>query len=138
MSAEIRVFIKKGNMLTIEQWVGAISEFGFDLKFDCEVDIFEDSGFIPMIYKGESCGFEYGFDELEDTMFSVDANPEIIGKDIMVSFSSSYELDDLSSAMIASAVLVKKCHGIYWIMDSFDLENDPIEMARDLEENGLD
>jgi hypothetical protein len=136
MSAEIRVFIKKNNMLSVEQWNDSITEFGFDLKFDCKLDIFEDSGFIPMLYKGESCGFEYGFDELEDTMFSVDDNPEIIGKDSMVSFSSSYELDDLSSAMIASAVLVKKCNGIYWIMDSFELGTDPIEMARDLEENG--
>ncbi|MFK8012670.1 MAG: hypothetical protein AB8B80_11550 [Marinicellaceae bacterium] len=138
MSAEIRVFIKRIDMLNIEQWISAFSEYGFDLKFDCELDVFKDNGFIPMVYKGESCGFEYGFDNLEDTMFSIDENQEIAGKDICVSFSSEYDQSNLASAMIASAVLVKKCSGIYWIMDSFELDNDPINMARNLEENGFE
>jgi len=138
MSADIKVFINKNDMISAEKWSQLIVENEFELTFFPDFNVNELQGWLPCKYRGEDAGFEYYFDGLEDTMFSVENNPKLLGKDTCISFSSPYEQVNLASAMIASAILVKYCHGVYWIMDDFESGEDPIEMARHLEKHGFE
>jgi hypothetical protein len=137
MSADLKVFIEKSKLPTREEWTKAIAEHGFDLEFHEEFNSNEMQGFLPCKLQGQDVGFEYYNDVLEDTMFNPDSTPEIDGKDICISFSSSYEQGDLSSAMIAAGALVKLANGVYWVMEGFELNEDPIKMAQHVLENGL-
>lgn len=137
MSADLKVFINKSNMLSAKEWRESIQEYGFDIDFDITIDLFGLQGFLPCKFEGIEAGFECYCEPLEDTMFSAADSPEVAGSDLCVSFCSSYEPPELSSALIASAVLAKKCNGAYWIMEDFEREADPIEMAKHIISNGL-
>ena len=136
MSADIMVFIDKKLMLNSKEWQSLISTYDFDFLFPSKFDVYGMSGWLPCKYRGEDSGFEYYFECLEDTMFSVDSNPELMGKDTCVSFSSPFKQENLASAMIASSVLVKHCEGVYWMMDDFVSGEDSIQMAREMQETG--
>lgn len=137
MSADLSIFIKSNELPSKEEWERAIESFGFSLKFSDEFNPVDLQGFLPCKFEGEDSGFEYFCDQIEDTVFDVDSSPEIAGKDLCIGFSSSFEQKDLSSAVIAAATLAKITGGVVWIMEGFDTESDPIEMAKQIVEHGL-
>lgn len=137
MSADINVFIDYLKLPSKEKWEAAIAEHGFDLKFCDGFDPKSHSGFLPCLLTNREAGFEYDCDELEDTMFDTESNPEIKGRDRCIGFCSSYEQDDLSSAMIAASTLSKLSDGVFWMVDDFITNEDPLEIAKDIMENGL-
>jgi len=137
MSADLKVFIEKSRLPTREDWMEVIAEHGFNLEFSSEFKSSDFQGFLPCKFQGEDVGFEYYYDAIEDTVFNPQESPEINGKNICISFSSSYEQGDLSSAMIAAGILVTITNGVYWVMDSFQLHEDPIQMAKHVVKHGL-
>ena len=138
MSCDLNVFIEKSKLPTKDMWLKEINDCGFNLEFNCDFDPDTLQGFLPCKLEGKDVGFEYYNDILEDTMFSQEDTPEIEGKDICIGFSSSFEKGNVSSAMILASTLVKLANGVFWMVDSFQLEEDPIEMARHIVEHGFE
>ncbi len=137
MSVDINVFIEKSQLPTKSDWEALIEKYGFDLKMHQKFDPGSDSGFQSCKFNGVDVGFEYYCDGIEDTTFAQDEHPELKGKDLCIGFCSSYEHGDLSSAMIMAGTLAKHTNGTFWLMDAFQMSEDPICMAKHIVENGL-
>ena len=138
MSADLNVFIKADQLPTREEWMEAIGKHGFQFKFDDEFNPEDHQGFLPCTFEGKEAGFEYYCDKIEETGFEDDPAPELEGKELCVGFCSSFDREDLSCAMIAAGSLAKLTGGSFWLMDDFESNEDPIEMAKHIVENGLD
>ena len=65
MSVELLVYIRREQLPTKEKWQAAMDAEGIDLRFD-DVNTATHSGFWPIKFGGAECGFEYGFDRIED------------------------------------------------------------------------
>ena len=112
MSIEISVYIRPDKMVTPKQWKDAIVELGYDMQLDDDIDIKGFSGFLPVIHKGNSSGFEYYYDELDQEDIRKMELPSDFN--IAITLRTGSDFEELACSSVAVAALCHATEGIIY------------------------
>jgi hypothetical protein len=136
MSTDINVFIEDNRMIKPSEWQSQLDAADFPLELDSDFDPRDFFGFLPCKMAGETVGFEYSLDPLEDTMFDPEEDPQltdIIGtRSICVGFRipAGDPEQHIIAAVMAAAALARATEGVLWLDPDFIETDDPIQWAR--------
>lgn len=112
MSVQLCVFLHESVMPTCEQWQCAVRDAGHDLTFG-SFSPREHERFVPMQLAGETCGFEYSFDQIEPS--EVEDVADMVGdRSYVAIFTCHSSMLDYRAAEIAAATLTELCSGVYF------------------------
>jgi hypothetical protein len=113
MSMELHVLLSKSRLPDVRQWQAAIDALGFDVKLDSSLKIGINTGFLPAKFMGRDSGFEFDISpasEIKETYSEfADAFAE---RDVSGNFRWGGDLNEMASALVASAALTKLSDGI--------------------------
>ncbi len=113
MSLELHVFMNANKLPTRQQWQSAITEMGFPLQLDPELDLTDQSGFSPCTLNGKSTGCEISLDSPDDILPAYPSMRERAqGTDRVVTFCWGGDSAECACALAAAAALVKRSDGI--------------------------
>lgn len=108
MSVNLHVFLERKSMPTPPDWAKAIIDAGFDADLDSDFDVDRFCGFLPCRFEGAESGFEY----LAGPIESADGLSLPENFDFEVTFSTHSNRRELSSSVVAAAVLCKVTNGV--------------------------
>lgn len=99
-------------MPTPEQWQGTLSGHGFDLELDTDFDVETFQGYLPCLYKGQECGFEYFRLAVAEAGYTAGQLKDVGDRDTVVSFTTRSDSLDLLASVVASGALCATADGV--------------------------
>lgn len=121
MALEHFVYLAKNRLPTPQQWQMALRMSRSALKMDLDFELDTFSGYLPCVWKKKSCGFEYIFEEIEQST-RADLEFELAPEwDAVVCFRHSTNPLDTMACCWAAASLALFSGGGLWAEDRDDL-----------------
>ncbi len=122
MSVALCVYLHEERLPSRDSWQRAIADAGITLKLD-DISTTEHSGFLPIRFNGEDCGFEYYYGPV-DSEQDKEILPSLGDRNRVVELviHGGRELDT-RVAMLAAAVLARQSDGVSFDPQGGDLVN---------------
>ncbi len=115
MSMEVHVFLEKRRLPAVEQWQASLKSNSIDITFLSGSPIMQQSGFLPVLYKGEETGFELSVSSAKEIVQAYQHIGKVVGeRDLSVNFAWGGDLQECIAAIASSAVLTFLTDGIFY------------------------
>jgi hypothetical protein len=110
MSVDLIVYLRRSSMPTPTAWQRAITDAGFPVEMDTDIDPDTFSGFLPCKLRGAVSGFEYFGGRLSPSdAAEVGAPP---GSDFSVTLVTHSDLKEFACSAVAAGALAQASNGL--------------------------
>ncbi|TDR22301.1 hypothetical protein C8D91_0779 [Marinicella litoralis] len=125
-------------MIDIDQLQSLLAKNSFEISIDPGTELNSSWTQFNCSFRGKKISFEYFYEPIEDTMFAVEDHPEIKNFDTCIGFQTSADENAIICAVVISGLIANHCNGAYWLMDRFEKNTAPIDMAKHVYKHALD
>lgn len=118
MSIELHIFMQDTRVPDRNAWQQTVDQLSFPTVLDPALNVRNDGGFSPTIYKGTSTGFEFCLEPAAEILSSYShIMPRVGNRDMCATFRWGGDLTECAAALSAAAALTKLTDGIYYYPD---------------------
>ena len=118
MALILHIFLQDSQVPSRDVWQQTIEQLGFPAVLDPTLDLRNDTGFSPTIFRGQSTGFEFYLESAADVLSSYQhITPKVDNRDMCATLRWGGDLAECGAAISAAAALTKLADGIYFYPD---------------------